>query len=144
MINREAIFSALFALVGSIAGIKTKSRRMKHWDDVNAPDCPALFMAQKGQNARRQTRQPPIWEFDVDLVVYVKTDGNHAAVPSTALNNVLDSIENVFTSSNLTDPRQTLGGLVYDCRIEGAIETDEGALGETAVAIVPVRIYVPA
>jgi hypothetical protein len=37
----------------------------------------------------------------------------------------------------------TLGGLVNYCRIEGDIETDEGLLGEQAVAIIPVSILVP-
>lgn len=144
MINREAIFTALFTLVSSVPLFKLKSRRQMHWDDVNVTDCPAFFMVQKGQTATRATRSPTVWTFEVDLIVYVKTSGDHKDTPSTALNAVLDAIEAVMAPVNVVDPRQTLGGLVHDCRIEGAVETDEGALGETAVAIVPVRIIVPA
>ena len=36
--------------------------------------------------------------------------------------------------------KQTLGGLVHDCRIAGDIETDEGRLGDQAVAIIPIEM----
>ena len=35
---------------------------------------------------------------------------------------------------------QTLDGLVMGCRIDGKIETDEGALGAQSVAIVPITV----
>ena len=38
---------------------------------------------------------------------------------------------------------QTLGGLVSDCWISGKIETDEGALGGQAVAIIPIEMIWP-
>jgi len=44
--NREPIYSALFALLCAIPGIITFSRRMRHWTDVPVVEQPALFQAQ--------------------------------------------------------------------------------------------------
>lgn len=144
-LRREPIYAALFALAQGAYAFASSSRRVKHWDDVNRADCPALFMVQKGQVATRTTKLPAYWTLDVDLIVYVKTDGDHDATPATILNEIVDAIEAALEPApGRSDPRQTLGGLVYDCRIEGGIDTDEGALGETAVAVIPVRIMQPA
>lgn len=143
-IKREPIHAALFALLQTVPGLKTCSRRLKHFDDVSPADCPALFMVQKSQGTRTQTRMPTVWELDVELILYVQTDGGHHSTPATALNEVLDAIESALEPTNLIDPRQTLGGLVYDCKISGAIDTDEGTMGEMAGAIIPIRLVVPA
>jgi hypothetical protein len=60
------------------------------------------------------------------------------------LNPLLDAIAAALapTGADLVAGAQTLGGLVKHCWISGAIETDEGALGGQAVAIVPVEILV--
>lgn len=143
-IKREPIHAALFGILQTIPGLKTCSRRLRHFDDVSPADCPALFMVQKSQTTRTQTRVPTIWELDVELVLYVKTDGSHDSTPATALNDVLDAIEAALEPTNRIDPRQTLGGLVYDCKINGAIDTDEGTMGEMAGAIIPIRLVIPA
>jgi len=143
MIAREPIFAALFALVTSIPGVRKCARRAVHWDDVSPADCPAVFLVQKGQDARTQTRTPTVWTLDCELIVYVKTDGNHSKDASPGLNAILDAIDLALEPKDFgVDYRQTLGGLVHDCKIEGRIETDEGLLGETAVAIIPVKLTV--
>jgi hypothetical protein len=57
-------------------------------------------------------------------------------------NDLLDAVEEALAP----EPGEavlTLGGLVARCWIDGDIETDEGLLGEQAVAIVPVSILIP-
>ena len=139
MINREAIFAALFAKLGASAGYVVKSRRLKHWNDVPKIDQPALFMAQGTQTAQTVRGYPTIWTLNVDVYIYVRTDGG--ADPGPLLNPLLDALEAAL-APNAAENTQTLGGLCEWCRIEGAIETDEGTLGEQAVAIVPISILV--
>jgi hypothetical protein len=135
--NREPIYTALFAKLAAVPGIVTASRKLKHWSDVPAIEQPALFMAQGAETAIRAAGLLTKWVLDVKVYVYVNTSG--ALAPSSALNPILDAIEAIMNPA-LVGSRQSLGGLVHDARIEGAVETDEGSLGDQAVAIIPVRI----
>ena len=135
--NREPIYAALFAKLAAVPGIVTASRKLKHWSDVAAIEQPALFMAQGTETAVRAVGLLTRWTLDVRVYVYVNTSG--AIAPATALNPILDAIETIMNPA-LAGSRQSLGNLVHDARIEGAVETDEGSLGDQAVAIIPVRI----
>lgn len=135
--NREPIYAALFALASDSTTWKTASRRLRHWNDVQPEERPALFMAQRRELAQTRTGEPTIWTLEVDLYVYVGT-GEQA--PGPILNEKLDAIEASLAPDNPIQNVQTLGGLVHRCHIDGAIETDEGTLGDLAVAIVPIVI----
>ena len=139
--NREAIYSALFAKVSTAANFTTISRRLKHWADVPAVDQPALFQAQVREIAEPQTQvlgQPTRWKLSVDLYVYATCESS--GTPSAVLNPLIDSIVAALAPSNPIEKTQTLGGLVLNAWIEGTIETDEGTLGNQAVAIIPISI----
>lgn len=139
--NREAIYSALFALASGAPGLATSSRKLKHWNDVQPGEMPALFQAQGAEIAAVQTRQPTRWTLQPKLYVYVRTAG--ATSPGEVLNPILDHL-----TTQLGNPfpgqAQTLGGLVEFARIEGAIETSEGTLGDIEVAIIPISILTTA
>lgn len=137
--NREPIYSALFAKLAGSAGYVTTSRRLKHWNDVQPEQQPALYLAQKGEIALTVRGQPTKWTLTVDVYVYVRTTGEQS--PGPLLNNLLDAIEAAL-APNAIENAQTLGGLCEWCRIEGAIETDEGTLGDQAVAIIPIHLLV--
>jgi hypothetical protein len=136
--NREAIYSALFAKLSAIPGLKTNSRRLKHWSDVDKSAQPALLMAQTGESAQTTTGQPTRWTLRVDVYLYARTDGNK--VPGQIINTLLDAVCDALKPSPVSG-RQDLGvpGVEW-CRIEGHIETDEGTLGDQLVAIVPIVI----
>lgn len=138
--NREPIYAALFDKVANIPGIVTSSRCLRHWNDVNPAEQPALFQTQKGEDAVIKDGFPTKWLIGADLYLYCHTGNDPDAVPSTELNNLLDAIEEAL-KPDFTG-YQTLGGLVFDCRIDGKIETDEGLLGPQSVAIIPIKIKV--
>lgn len=138
--NRESIAAALFTLVSSVGGFKVTSRRLKHWSDVPAEDQPALFQAQGKEIVDITTQRmggPNVHRFAFQLYIYVHNNDLNV-VPSSLLNPFLDAIEAVLTTTPGT--KQTLGGLVQHAYISGAIETDEGVLGDQAVAIVPIEV----
>ena len=137
MSPRESIYAALFTLVSAAPGLFTKSRKLLHWNDVPASQRPALFMAQRRETAMQVTGRPTVWTLQVDLYVYVSTLGND--YPGEVLNPILDAITAQLDYPFAGQP-QTLGGLVQWARIEGSIETDEGTLGNDAVAIISVSI----
>ena len=142
MISREQIYSAIFALASAKTGIKSSSRRLKHWEEVAPGDQPALFMVQRHENAKMVTRIPTIWTLRVDFVLYGHNSGQDSVAPMISLNPIVDAIV-----AKLIPPpgveEQTLGGLVHRCRIEGDILTDEGQLGNQAIVVIPVTIIAP-
>lgn len=142
MIQREPVFAALFALLSGAAGFTTKSRRLRHWNDVPADQQPALFMAQGAQSPDYAVKgMPPRWTVHVDVYVYARAPDD--TPPSTAMNPLLDAIEAALEPSPAAGGAgSALGGLAHRCWIDGTIETDEGTLGAQAVAIIPITIII--
>jgi len=137
MINREAIYAALFTRLSTAASFVTTSRKLRHWDDVKPPQQPALFQVQKGEQPRNTPGLPTEWVLTVEVFVYARAPGH--ALPSAAINNLLDAIEAALAPDPITN-KCTLGGLVQHVWIDGQIQTDEGALGDQAIAIIPLQI----
>ncbi len=144
MIQREAIYSALWALVSGAAQFALTDRRLRHWTDVSPPEMPALFMAEKGNTALIKVLGAPTeWTLHADLYIYVHSS-NPRAAPSIILNPLIDAVEVALAPALGAGGRmvQTLGlpGMVQHAYIMGKIDTDEGVLGDLAVAIIPVEI----
>lgn len=141
--TRETIYAALFALVSNLPGLVTASRRLKHWDSVSPAQQPALFLIQRKETPAEKRGLPAAWTLECDLILYVNAGSDPNAVPASALNPLLDAIDQALAPP-AGQPVQTLGGLVSHCWIDrSGIVMDEGVLGTQAVAIVPVQILVP-
>ncbi len=141
MINREPIYAALFGLIEGAADFAVVDRRLRHWSDVAPAEQPALFMAQKSELASvKALGAPTVWTLAVDLYVYVHS-GDPYLAPSTVLNPLIDAVEAALAPSATTGVQDLgLPAMVQHAYINGKIETDEGVLGDPAVAIVPVEI----
>lgn len=137
MTNREAIYTALATLLAGIPGL-TVSRRLKHWSDVPKSQQPALFIAQRTETAATQSGQPTRWTLHCDLYLYCHS-ADAAVPPISVANGILDQITAALAMNDALG-RQTLGGLVQYCRIQGAIQTDEGVLDDQSVCIIPVEM----
>lgn len=138
--NREQIYSTLFSWVSSrMSSCKTKSRRLQHWSDVAPADMPALFLAQGPQFQTQPKGAPTQWRLTGRFYLYAHSE-NIDLAPATLLNTMLDELEAAFAPVGFLQ-QQTFGLTSVDhCRIEGEIETDEGLLGDLAIAIVPFNI----
>lgn len=135
--NRESIYSALFDKVKTIAGLKTASRKLLHWNDVPINEQPALFQIQISETPTQEKGFPTVWELNVKFYLYVNSQTGY---PSLLLNQYIDKIEEALKPNS--QGFQELGGLVSHCWISGGIETDEGVLGDQAVAIIPINIKI--
>ena len=141
MISREPIYAALFALVSSAAGFVTIDRRLRHWSDVTPAEQPALFQCQvKEAAANRTLAAPTVWTLSVELYLYAHSSDPYRA-PATILNPLLDAVMQALAPDPVTG-FQDLGlpAMVRHAFIAGRIETDEGVLGDQAIAIIPVEI----
>ncbi len=121
------------------AGAVTVSRRLKHWNDVMPPDQPAVFIAQ-GNEVPMQSGagSPVVWNLNFSVYIYVH-ELDPSVTPSTRLNLLLDALEAALAPLGVGQ-KQKLGGLVEHCWISGSVETDEGTLGDQAMAIVPIEV----
>jgi hypothetical protein len=141
MIVREAIYAALWALASQAANFATASRRLRHWSDVSPAEQPALFISEKGGVAKVQALGAPVtWALHADLYLYVHSADPYLA-PAVILNPLLDAVELALAPSPVTGIQDLgLPAMVQHAYIAGRIETDEGVLGDQAVAIVPIEI----
>jgi hypothetical protein len=141
MIIRETIYAALWALGAGSARFTSANRRLRHWADVAPPEQPALFMSEKGGHAAiKRLGAPIVWTLHAEFYVYVHSSDSYLA-PGTILNPLLDALEAALAPSPTTGI-QNLGlpEMVQHAYIAGKIETDEGVLGNQAIAIIPVEV----
>jgi hypothetical protein len=141
MIVREQIFTALWALGANAARFASANRRLRHWTDVAPAEQPALFMSEKGgQAAIKKLGAPIVWTLYAEFYIYAHSSDPYLA-PVTILNPLLDAFEAALAPSP-TSGIQNLGlpQMVQHAYISGKIQTDEGVLGDQAIAIVPVEI----
>ncbi|MGH7093764.1 MAG: hypothetical protein ACREFB_09550 [Stellaceae bacterium] len=141
MISREPIYAALFDLVSGAAPFVTVERRLRHWSDVAPTEQPALYMTQKAETASvKALGAPVVWTLSVELYLYVHSSDPYQA-PATILNPLVDAVEAALAPAAVTGLQDFgLPGMVQHAYIAGRIETDEGVLGDQAVAIVPIEI----
>jgi hypothetical protein len=150
--SREAIISALCARLANaqfstpINGLTSwalLSRRLRLWSDVSAADQPALFVTEHAENVVGPGDMVPAkTTLAVDLFIYIAAGKDPNAIPASALNIALDALTAVLAPPPGAS-RQTLGGLVAHCRIEGRVIKDPGDLDGQGLAIVPVKILAP-
>jgi hypothetical protein len=122
-------------------GFLTTGRRVIPWGQVSSQ--PALFLGDSNEDTQYPSSILQALDIEAKILIYSNAGQNPNAVPSTALNNLLDAIYSVFTPDAPGTGRFTLGGLVHWCRIEGETLKDPGDTDGQAIALLPVRITVP-
>jgi len=139
MINREQIYSRLFDLWPTIiSGIITRSRRLKHWSDVQPSEQPALFQVEGDGVPTRIKGLPTKWILGASLYLYTNCGQDPSAIPGIQANQIMDTVEAALAYD--TSGFQTLGGLVEEVRFAGHVRVDEGLLGPQSVILMGVEI----
>lgn len=153
-IPRETLYAAIFAKFagltwtpgqsGTAGAFAVTSRRLRHWADP-VVQFPALYQVQAKELAEQLRGVPTKWRLSLLLYIYVQTFGEQDAsvTPSVLLNPILDAVDTALRPDAGPAGVCTLGGLVSHAWIAGEIETSEGNLGNTEVAVVPVELFVP-
>jgi hypothetical protein len=144
---REQIYSALFTTLQSALGARfaTMSRRWRMPEQVSPESRPALFQVQTGERAKTNANgEPIIWIATVDLVIYTQGSGDEQTIPSQELNLLSDAVEAALSPPANSDGKQTLGGRVSHCRLQGSVRITENVNGAAAMAVMPVEIVTTA
>ena len=139
MQNREVIMQALFQLVSSSSAYVTAGRRLRLWGDVSASEKPAIFQYERDDVYTNGKNYLPIVEMNVDLFVYTAPGIDSGVTPIAILNPLIDAIDAALKPNPVTN-RQTLGGLVSHCYIDGKIMKDPGDIDGDGIALIPIKI----
>jgi hypothetical protein len=133
----------LFNRLSGIEGIKTTSRRLKHFNNVAPDERPALFVTQGNQTEAPVKGLDAKVELGAEVYVYIH-ESDPTIPPSVQLNQMIDQVRAKLVPDHPDICEyQTLGGLVEHCWIEGTIEVFEAVenmLDNQGIAIIPIRI----
>lgn len=150
-VTREQCMQALFNLLLPLKEngyFNTMSRRLKLFSAVPGGEQPALYLYEKDETHKRaETITPAIRQLEADIIIYINVGKDTATVPATLMNNLIDLIDpnsgGVLKPDNPQANRQTLGGLVWDCWIEGNVQKVPGDLDGQGMAVLKVKILIP-
>ena len=139
-VGREAIYSALFALLnGNIAGVNYYSRRISSFSQIDGTTLPALFLNEVGeQYSQWPLKAPSKVELLAQCWIYTRVELAED-IPATEINNIMDALESTIAPNSPMVPVQTLGGLVQHTWIEGRV-TDYMATEQTYMSVTVVEI----
>lgn len=144
--TREQIYTALFNKLVAATGVVTAARRVQLWDQIADTAKPALFTVENSEEYQYQSENlPHKIVLNVTVLLYTAAGQDITIIPATQLNNLLDAIDAALAPdiAGANRGKQTLGGLVSHCRIEGSNPKDDGALDGNGVAIRQIKIFLP-
>jgi hypothetical protein len=98
-------------------------------------------MTQQSETAATPTLgAPTVWTLAVELHLYAHSSDPYQA-PAIVLNPLLDAVEAALAPSPATGVQDLgLPSMVQHAYVAGKIKTDEGTLGDQALAVIPIEI----
>lgn len=155
--STETMYQALFTLlaatqVNGAAAFVTTSRKLPPAQSVAAARQPALYMLETQENVTEKAVGMALEEHEAGAIVLFRNTGAPDEVPSTQLNTLRDAVVNQLRNFTLSPGGalpvqplapgmpQTLGGLVYHCRIVGKILKNEGLQNQQGAIVFPISI----
>jgi hypothetical protein len=98
-------------------------------------------MTQKSETAAvKALGAPLVWTLNVELYLYAHSSDPRLS-PATVLNPLIDAVEAALAPAPTTGLQDLgLAAMVQHAMIAGKIETEEGVLGDQAIAIIPIEI----
>lgn len=129
MTPRKSIAAALLTQLTQGGQFTKSGRRDRAPEQAAAPKAPGLYLV-KPREAYLYSDDargvPPTRELYFLAVIYTNVGKEADAVPADIIDDLLDAVDQALAPSQVDQvtngARQTLGGLVYDCRVEGEIE----------------------
>lgn len=142
--DSEAIYQALFErLSTNVEGLRTASRRLRHFNNVLPDERPAMFITQGNQQEVPVHGLDSKVELAAEIYIYIH-EADRDKPPSSQMNIFIDRVREAIKPDHPDfNESQTLGGLVEHCWIEGTVEVYEAVenmLDDQAIAIIPIRI----
>lgn len=119
----------------------TVSNRLRLWGDVSSDQQPAAFLVTHRELDEYRGLGLVRRRLDLGVWCYSRTDSNPGG---PQLDTMMEAFETAFNVvDNPSTGCNTLGGLVYWCRIEGRIFKDPGDIDNQAMMILPLSVEMP-
>jgi hypothetical protein len=127
---------------GNNLSFVTARRRFQKWDEVGEGNMPALFLWEPGEMFGWQAEPLAKNTQRYEAIIYLTAPADLTQDPIQDLDAVKDAIFNVLKPSGGLKifGKQTLGGLVEHCRIEGEIVKASGDIDNISLLIIPIRV----
>lgn len=151
--DEELIFSTLALLMDEVqwgdpeVGFVTTSRRVKLWNDVPFELKPVCYQAEWGDSVGQISGMPYKTILEANWIIY-QDSAQDPNTPGAILNNLI--IEGVYEAlapkpadPGFHDERNTLGGLVYHCFIQGRLFKAPGDIDGQGMMVIPIKLLVP-
>lgn len=117
---------------------KTVSNRLRLWGDVSSDQQPYAALVTHKETDEYRGLGLLRRRLDLGIWIYIRSDSSPGA---PQLDTIMDALEAAFNvPDDFSTNCNTLGGLVYWCRIEGKIFKDPGDLDNQAMMIVPLVV----
>lgn len=119
---------------------QTTSTRLKLWADV--PIKPGAYLVTHKE--RDEYRGLGLLRRRLELGIWCYTTASDAEPGQDQLDTLMQAFENTFNiPDDYSTNSNTLGGLVYWCRIEGQVFKDPGDIDNDTMLIVPLVVEMP-
>lgn len=154
MASREDVLNGILASVQNMSfetlingknTWSTTSRRLKLWGDVPADAQPAAYVVEHEEHDEYRNLGVLRRRLSARVWCYARTDDPNT-VGGSLINTMLESFETQFamtSADNYSTGANTLGGLVYFCRMEGRVFKDPGDIDNQLLLIVPLVVEMP-
>jgi hypothetical protein len=146
--TRETVINAVLALLQGVTfstsvrghtSFVTVSRRLVHWSGVSKYQRPAAFLTVHTETPIYRNEQVPAYQ-KISMRVFIYIDASDdTSIPDVDVDTILDGIDSALQPIG-GQPKQTLGGIVSHCRIEGDIIRDPGDMDGDGIIIVPLAV----
>lgn len=142
--TRKAVAAALLAQLNASSAFPTVGRRLTDPTTIGDGNYPGLFLIKPTERTERASGSLPskrIMEFYACVYTNVGDDQN--AIPADAIDDLLDVIDIALApgpADQLRGGRQTLGGLVENCIVDGNIDIGPNDVLAKGQAVVPITV----
>lgn len=122
-VSRSAILDALYQRLSNIEGLRSASRRLRVFTQIDPSEQPILMVEVLDHQAPTEPGRPTRWTFRFNVLVFAREDSPDGPMPV-----LLDLVDRVEAALQVQPGEQarsgtatTLGGLVMAARVAGSI-----------------------
>lgn len=159
MIDEELIFHTIAQLMAQVRWTRpgeategnhrfvTVSRRVKLFSEVSADQQPACFQAEWATDEAQVTNLAYKSILNVNWIIYQCVARDPNALGNVENNAIMKGVREILapkpSDPGFPDERNTLGGLVHHCFINGRVFRDPGDIDGQGMLVVPIKVLVP-